>query len=195
MSHPICIVRDMSTDLLAHYAEDGPVASCWRFLELVLGDQSDFLKAWHMMSPNLRLCRSQAWLWNNRSHPFVEGHLEALADWLVDYPAGQSHPTIHAQTLWGEFEAIELRTFDEAWQDSYARQLGAASHPRPIGPNLELVLMIPTDGRVIQFDTPTLVTDSLPFVMEFVDGWHVAAFGDRLPVSGWPPDLAPTVKN
>ncbi len=66
-------------------------------------------------------------------------------------------------------------------------------HPRPIGLDLELVLMIPTDGEVMQFEGPTLVDNALPFVMRLeIDGWRVAALGDRLPMPGWPPDLYPS---
>lgn len=138
-----------------------------------------------MMDDNLRLCRAQAWLWNNWTFPEIGGRLDELADRFVRGPWP-------GDDLWDAFAQIELAQLAEAWGEAYARDLGAASYPRPIGVDLEVVLMVPTDGNVMTFDQPTLVSSALPFVVRHVDGvWWLAGYGDFVPVPGWPPQLEP----
>ena len=93
------------------------------------------------MDDNLRSCRAQAWLWNNRTAPDVASRLDELASEFIDGPPAPHSP------LWIEFANIELGMIRAAWADVYAQVLGAASDPRPIGLDLELVLMVPTRGQ------------------------------------------------
>lgn len=169
-------------ELAAHYGPGGPVAAAFQWLELVLV-AGDFRAAWERMDANLRLCRAQAWLWNNRTHPLFAplDPLEQIAPLLVDGgpPA-----------LWDDFAAVELEQLQAAWMSKYERELGAASRPRPIGVDLEIVVLIPTDGTVTRFETTTLVDDALEFIVRNVEGrWLIAAYGDQLPEPGWPPSI------
>lgn len=178
--------------IASHFAPDGPVATCFTFLESVLGPEPDYLKAWGLMDRNLRLCRAQAWLWNNRDYSPIGDSLQELAEWMAGGSDDQNPPTPLASRLWVEFEKIELQMIEDSWRASYNRVLGAASHARPIGIDLELVVMLPTDGDVVLFEKPTLVDEALLYVMRFeADAWRVAAWGDRLPEPGWPPNLNP----
>lgn len=166
----------------AHFAPGGPVDTVQSFMAAAIGQRS-YERCWELMDDNLRLCRAQAWLWNNRSHPQIGSDLDELAAELVSGPGSD---------LWEAFAEVELDQLVEHWAESYARDLGAASHPRPIGVDLELVLLLPTDGEVLMFDEATLVDDVLPFVVRRVGGsWAVAAYGDFVPVPGWPPQFQP----
>lgn len=148
-------------------------------------EQRSYQRCWELMDENLRLCRAQAWLWNNRSHPLVGSDLDGLAAGFVSGRGGD---------LWEPFAEIELDQMAQQWAEGYARNLGAASHPRPIGVDLELVVMMPTDGEVLMFNEATLVRDPIVFVVRAVEGsCAVAAYGDFVPVPGWPPRFEPPV--
>jgi hypothetical protein len=137
------------------------------------------------MDTNLQRCRAQAWLWNNRTHPDVAGYLDELLDeFMADSPD---------DPLWDEFAKIELDQLIGSWQRLWDRELGAASHPRPISPDLELVILVPTDGNRLVFEGDTLVPDALPFTVRTTsDGLRIAAYGDFVPEPGWPPRLTPS---
>lgn len=174
-------------ELEAYYAPGGAPDTCFQFLDAIFVRGSYDL-AWSMMDENQRLCRAQAWLWNNRSFPDIAPHLDGLAAWLLDGP----HP---GEEIWTSFSAIELQGIVDAWGDKYARGLGAASRPRPIGVDLELVVLAPTDGESFQVSGPTLLSDALVWTVRHTcDGCRIAAWHDRLPVPGWPPDLYPDVQ-
>jgi hypothetical protein len=89
--------------------------------------------------------------------------------------------------LWGAFAEIELRQL-LAVPGMTIANLGAASRPRPIDVDLELVILVRTGGQPLMFETEILLTDALPYLMRSTEaGWVVAAYGDRLPEPGWPP--------
>lgn len=162
-----------------HYGEGGSVHALIHWLKLVMEDR-DYRSAWPLMDENLRRCRAQAWLWNAGQHyPFIaENRVEYAEDFVQDVPAHQ---------LWDDFAADDLNGIHEAWSEFYARQLGASDRTRPIGLDLELVVMIPTGGTPLQFDEPTVV-EALLFIMRHVENrWLVAAWADHLPEPGWPP--------
>jgi hypothetical protein len=166
-------------ELHAHFGPGGPVAAIRHFLRLI-HEAQDFPAAWRMMDDNLRLCRAQAWLWDNRNSPDVAVFdLANAADAIAKIDS--RHP------LWGEFPATELRQLLGV-PDMTIANLGAASRPRPIDVDLELVIVMRTGGEPLMFDSETLLTDALPYLMRSTDaGWVVAAYGDRLPEPGWPP--------
>lgn len=169
-------------ELAAHFGPDGPVMPARDFLEAITLE-GNYLKAWQLCDDNYRLCRAQAWVYNNREHPLFEGvDLGSLVD---DLAAMQ--PT---SAWWDSFADIELAGFREAWSQHDATTIGAASRPRPIGLDLELVVFIDTGGEVTVFDGDTLVADALTYTMRREPaGWRVAAVGDRLPEPGWPPTI------
>jgi hypothetical protein len=166
-------------EMLAHVGPGGPVDAVRRWSELVLVD-GDLREAWPLMDEPLRLVTAQAWLWANRTHvavtPFDCDEVAAsLASLSFDHP------------LWPAFEETQLGEFREAWRDFNHSDWGAASRPRLIAPDYELVLFMHTGGEVLTLETETLMP-SLPFVVRSTpNGWLVAAFSDQLPEPGWPP--------
>ena len=135
----------------------------------------------------LRLCRTQAWLWNNRTHPDIAAlDLEEEAERIAAVPSGSS--------LWSDFAITELDQLNETWPHRFKAmeegRLGAGSATRVIGPDLEVVLLMEATGEVEVFDQPTLVPDTFPFAVRMTDyGWRVAAYADFIPEPGWPPEF------
>lgn len=169
-----------------HYGPDGPVAVCWEFLDCIF-QHGSYDDAWPLLDENHRRCRAQAWIWNNREFSDIAGRLEELSEWLTVGP----HP---GELIWDQFCEIELRTAVDAWAERYRRGLGAGSRPRPVGPDLEVVVLVPTDGDVVQFTEETLVTDALVWLVRRTsDGLRLAGWSDREPVPGLPPDLYPDI--
>ena len=75
-----------------------------------------------------------------------------------------------AGELWASFAMTDLDQLHETWQRHFdaldAGTLGAASHTRAIGPDLEVVVLTDvgtTDPAT--FDEPTLLTDTLVFTV------------------------------
>lgn len=166
-----------------HYQPGGPVRVVWDFLAAVFEQQS-FDAAWTLMDDNLRLCRVQAWLWNNREHPIHLGRdRELLTAGLLEQ---------RVDCYWPYFAQIELAQLHENWGDLYRQGLGAASHTRVIGPDLELIITTPVGDTTLRIDEPTLLDNALLYIVRYTaDGWRVAAYCDFLPEPGWPPTLRP----
>ena len=57
--------------------------------------------------------------------------------------------------------------------------------------DLEAVMFLHLDGgEPIQVHEDTLVMSELLFLMRHRDGrWRIAAHGDQVPTSGWPPSI------
>jgi len=171
--------------IASHFGPDGPVAAVYAWLDLVRAD--DFGSAWVLMDDNLRLCRAQAWLWNNRSHPDIAAlDLDEEAKRIAAVPSTSS--------LWPDFAITELDQLNGTWPHRFKAmeegRLGAGSATRVLGPDLEVVLLMEGTGEVEVFDQPTLVPDAFPFAVRMTDhGWRVAAYGDFVPEPGWPPEL------
>jgi hypothetical protein len=173
-------------DRIAHHlGPDGPVAVVYAWLDLVKA--GDFAGAWVLMDDNLRLCRAQAWLWNNRFFPDIgASDLEKEARRMTAVPS--------TSRLWSDFAAIELQQLLDTWPHRFKAleegRLGAGSATRVLGPNLEIVLLLEGSGEAMVFDEPTLVSDAFLFVVRMTDGgWRIAAYGDFVPEPGWPPQL------
>ncbi len=186
---PDSIRSDASVEqqqMTAHYGEGGPVAAA--FLWLAAVTDGDFAKAWSLMDDNLRLCRAQAWLWNNRiALRFDQPRLDAAAKELAR--GNLEHP------LWSDFARIEVEQLRETWERFIAAhrrgRLGAASHNRVVGIDLEQVVLADLgDEDQLVFNEPTAI-DGLVLLMRHVDSaWRVAGyFGQEPPESGWPPRL------
>lgn len=178
-------LEQTAEELAAVYGPGSPADAATEFVFAVLEDR--FAEAWRYMAPGYRLCRAQAWLWNNRLHPdFAGADLDAQAATLAE----EHSP----HRFWDEFAASEARGFADALADFLPRGYGAASRPRPLGPDLELVIYAPTDGApFVRLDAPTLLEDPyLAVMLRTPEGWRLAQWGsDRLPLPGWPPDLYP----
>lgn len=168
-----------------HYGEEGPVAIAYEWLEVIA--DHDYATAWDLMDKNLRLCRSQAWLWNNRD-TLGDEDLDSRASLLVQ-PGSES-------PLWEQFAHTELGQLHGTWAHHFAAMsagtLGAASATRIVGPNLEVVVLVDLDStQPVVYDKPTLITDALVFLVRHtLRGWRVAGYEDRPPDPGWPPQFS-----
>lgn len=113
----------------------------------------------------------------------------------LDSAAAEMSNAASDNPLWSILATTELDQLHETWRAHFdaleAGTLGAASHTRVIGPDLELVLLVdPRATNPAIFDEPTLLTDAFVFTVRMNgEGWQVAAYGDHLPTSGWPPVL------
>jgi hypothetical protein len=178
-------VTDQQTpeELAAHYGHGGPVemANAYMYGILELGD---YAAVWPLCDDNLRLVAAQSWLWANREHPVVARYdRDAAAAGLAN--DGPAHP------LWEAFAVTTLDEHREAWAGVNLTTIGAASRPRPIGTDLELLIFLDTGGEAIVVQEPTLIDNAILFIMRSTPtGWRVAAIGDRLYEPGWPPELA-----
>jgi hypothetical protein len=146
-------------------------------------DASDYRQAWQLADANWRLCRAQAWIWNNRDHPLVAGFdREAAAIGLAADPSDYA--------LWNAFASTELDQFTEAWSEPDLRAYGAASRPRRVSDG-EIVMLVDLSeypgGAMVHEATP--VTGVPFFVRKVAGNWVIAnVAGDHLPKPGWPPD-------
>jgi hypothetical protein len=134
------------------------------------------------MDDTLRLAVAQYWIYANRrnTQDFPRQAWDTIAQHLSETPLSHT-------TLADNFSTIMVWWFQqipynpETW--------GAASRPRPIGIDCELVLFIDTKGEPLSFDEPTLIDTELILAMRSTpDGWKVAALSDRMPKPGWPPE-------
>lgn len=170
--------------LASHYGPGGPVETASQWLRGV--GEGDFAKVWAGMDDNYRLCVAQAWLWSNRTNPYVVGRdLNQEAHRLVTEPTEVD--------LWEPFARTEMREIrqmcDRLPQLLESGTLGAGSSSRVVGPDLEVIIFMETD-EVLVFNDPTLVDTAFPFTLRMTeDGWKVAAYGDFVPEPGWPPNF------
>jgi len=139
------------------------------------------------MDTNLRLCRAQAWLWNNRNGADVSAlDMEPEAEWMAAVPSTSS--------LWSSFATTELGQLHQTWPHRFQAlnegRLGASSATRVLGPDLEVVVLVGGDGQPEVFDEPTMV-DAMVFTVRITDdGWKLA-YTDFIREPGWPPRFEP----
>jgi hypothetical protein len=153
------------------------------FVEAVL-TRRDYAEAFEYADYNWRLCRAQAWLWNNREGTEIAGlDLAEEAKALVGTEA-------HMHPLWDAFAETELNQFHEVWSNMRERQHGVGSASRPVEDG-EIVMMVDIDD----FPDGALATEptevrAVPFLVRKIrDEWLVANIvGDHLPIPGLPPD-------
>jgi GNAT superfamily N-acetyltransferase len=173
------------TDDPGHYGDDGPVAAATRLLDAV--GAGSFGKVWALLDSNLRQCRAQAWLWNNRIALEREssGTPDAMLRELMNGPA----PTV----LWREFAAVELAQLTDVWGEwlrlAAAGSLGAASRTRMVGPGYEHVLLADTSDGPISVQQPTSMHVLALTLHHDAEGWTIAAYSTELPEPGWPPNF------
>jgi len=160
----------------------GPVAATRRWITAVM-HEGDWEAAWLLTDDLLRLAHAQAWLWPKRMSPDLAGDdLDELAAELCE--RGPDHP------LWEEFAEMALYTYQQTWQDFDLSRWAVAGRPRPVAPDLEVVLFLRAeDDPIIAVQGGIMV--ARPFLMRYCEGsWLVAHAGsDQLPVPGWPPEF------
>lgn len=173
-------------ELQVHYGPAGPVEVARRWLEAVLR-AGDYARAWALMDDNHRLCRAQAWVHNNQDSPDI-----ALRDRIQFAEALASSPS--TDPLWADFAGTELAQMRRTWSDVDLAGLGAASRPRPVGVDLELVVFVRPEEQPAGGMTTgaTLIPSAIVFTMRSTSaGWLIAALDDRVPLPGWPPEFNP----
>lgn len=164
------------------YASDGPVATALAWTEAMA--QRRYLDAWGLSERNWRLCRGQAWLWNNRDVLQERGYndLEGLAEMLDDGPA--EHP------LWHEFQGSETMQFADALADLDVENLGVSTRRRVTGIDHELVVLLPLgphkEGYACGDLLPSALAERLDSPLSY--GVPLAGYGAMTPPTpGLPP--------
>jgi hypothetical protein len=159
-------------DVDAHYGPNGPVASALAWVEMVLDGR--LADAWPSTSAIFRLALTRHWCWRNRAALHSQGHDPLLvAAALAD--DGPAHP------LWPAFDRSQ-KPPESAVRDAETRWI-AAGPPEPVGPDLEVVELVPakTAGRGHHAPPLTLLVRLSP------RGWLVAGHGRSPTQPGWPP--------
>ena len=91
--------------------------------------------------------------------------------------------------LWPGFEEDSDTESREAWPTFNHDDWGAASRPRPVPPDCEIVLFMHTGGERLQIAQATLVENPIILLMRSTsEGWLVRGFADHPPQPGWPPE-------
>jgi hypothetical protein len=129
--------------------------------------------------PQLRLALVRSWIWANRAHPLLAGpnRDELAAALAAEKPF---HP------LWDAFAQTQLDEFAEKWRDFDRENWGAASRPRPITPDYELVLLVYTGGKEIRVERETEVEAIALLMRSTPAGWRVAGFSEAPLIYEWP---------
>ncbi|MBG0827543.1 hypothetical protein HS041_07175 [Planomonospora sp. ID67723] len=161
----------------------GPVAIAEEWREAIL--QGDFKKIWQLSEDNWKLCRIQAWIYNNREQlkAFDREDLDRLAEDLLQ--------KTEKSRLWRPFIKSEKLQFKEAWGIARKELWGVAGKRRCLGPNYELVILTPLGERETGYivNAPAGLPAAMQLLMHKSDGqWKLAAFGAHAPpLPGWPP--------
>ena len=152
------------------------------FVSAVLGD-GNYRRAWAFADKNWRLCRAQAWLFNNSGLlSMVDLDKEKVAHGL-----SRLDPT---HEMWLPFSACELEQFTTAWASIPLERMAVATNRRRVEDG-EIVLLVDRssypDQLIMWQPTPAI---GLPFLVRNDGyGWLVSNHvGDRPPLPGWPPD-------
>ncbi len=144
----------------------------------------DFEHVWSLSEHNWRLCRAQAWIWNNRTLLGLDDLRAAQQMALALSEVDSLHP------LWPEFARSERNQFLEWFAGAPTEEWGVASRRRPVGPGYELLIFMPRGNRPqgYLFTQPTVIPGWAVLTHLTTDGWRVAAFGaEAAPQPGWPP--------
>ena len=171
------------------YSEIGPLAVAGAFVR-DLAD-GNFEEAWLLADANWRLCRAQAWIFNNLKALGVSD--QASRDVMAAHLAAGPHAN---DSTWKSFASIEAAAFMSLLGDFDDDKWGWSQRRRIVGPTHELILAMPLpsdapDGFVV--DKPTILTESIKVLI----GAHVVEEGvfylvaglnnETAPTPGWPP--------
>lgn len=163
-------------EIEAHMA--GPVAAALTFLELLKAGRVE--EAWPLADVEWRLGRLQAWLWNNRSHPFFTDLDEEAAAGVGGAPD---------RWWWPSFIDSDARAWSREVPDS--ANWGVGTRPRLVEIDYELVVFFETGGKPLRFTEPTDIPCAMQVLLHAVDGrWLVAAINRPRYQPGWPPTFA-----
>ncbi|MFF1661391.1 toll/interleukin-1 receptor domain-containing protein [Streptomyces sp. NPDC058258] len=162
----------------SHFGESGPVTAATNWLMNVKRGKKR--EVWKVLTRELRLALTQDWIIANEGHPdFATYSRDELAEELS---AKSSRHPLSKHLLRSKLQVLQhhYRRWDiDGW--------GAASNPRRIGLDYELVVMAAADEGVLitEEGEPLSV---YPILMRKVGpGWMVANFTAAYPIPGWPP--------
>lgn len=171
---------------VSRFGTAAPATAAMEWIEALLRGQFD--SVWAVMTNDFRLAWVQDWIVRNpmvMSDPLVRGTRDDFAAELA--VAEPSHP------LWIHARRVIERTIRGSIENLANREIGTGSRPRPIGPDLELIRVIPLDQLdvdehgVHQWRPGQTVENLTVLVQSSPDGWRLAGLSDRLPRPGWPP--------
>lgn len=145
-----------------------------------------FVELWASAEANWRLCRAQAWVWNNRLQLKLssEEQMQSLAEDLSQL--NSEHP------LWSTFLEIERQSYLKTLSNFRPGEWGVATGRRCVGPGYELFQFSRLSGEFrhgLEVLATTIMPDSTTLLMHLSpQGWKVAATGAYAPPQpGWPP--------
>jgi hypothetical protein len=180
---PLKDIADRAEDLATR--EGGPSDIAWQWISAVCSGHYE--TAWELSEYNWRLCRAQAWLWNNKwiwnnAATAIYGTRDEIATALAS--SDVRHP------LWLPFVQTEEKHFLEVWKDVQPEKWGIASNRRPTGRGYELVVFSPL-GRYRHgylLHAPAYISNLQLLMHKTKDGWLMASVGSVAPPDpGWPP--------
>jgi hypothetical protein len=123
---------------------------------------------------------AQAWIWANRADPELAGFerddaATSLASLACDHP------------LWELFADTQARECRGVYADFNHEDWGAASRPRPVPPDCEIVRYMRCDGEILDITEPMAVKAHDLLMRHTPDGWLLRGFSDTPRQPGWPP--------
>jgi hypothetical protein len=172
---------DVDPAMADRYSVTGPIVVADTFWRAAI--KGDYVTAWDHADDNWRLCRAQAWLWNNRDH--FGDDLETLGD-LAECLVRDRESC----PVWENFVHVERQQFIDEWGDINPDEFGAGSTRRVVAPGYEIVRFIPLGEfrRGFIVHEPHIVLRGFQFLVHLTDdGWRVSSFAEAAPVPGWPP--------
>lgn len=193
---------------LAHYAAGGPVDCAHRWLKALLDDQ-DFPAFWVATHPTLRLCLAQEHLLrivagdvgdDTETIELIIAERRDDLDFIAGNLASPAGPGFHN---WPAFVDDVLNTYASRWAPIEPDRWGAASRPRLVAPDLELVLLVDTGGEpfIVPAGAEPVDVGHLPHLWLLLAhhakrGWQVAGYSTTaapsgMPEPGWPPVQPP----
>ncbi len=173
--------RQTDEEIASHYGPGGPVRAALDWLIAIYRD-ADLAGAWSLTDPGYRRRLVEAFVQANDEHPFLRGY---AVDELTEGLIGGDH------ALWEGFAEVLLGQLVDAWPDADTTQIAAASRPRPLGPDSELVIFLNTGGKQVMIEGGPQLVPAAQLKMHLVgDSWLVAAFSP--PSSGG--DVSPALE-
>ncbi len=176
-------MRVVVADLQAHMGPGSAVAAAQDWLRLV--KRRRMAEVWQRIDRDLRLTLAQSWIIANEDHPGLKGYdKDELAATLA-----RSRPPRHP--LLKPFFATQLSEFSSAYATYGVDTWGAAERPRRFKLDLELVILMKSDGELFVWE-PGMERLAFPLLMRRQLGdWYVASLEAAIPHPGWPPKLEP----
>lgn len=168
--------------LESRFGEEGQIGVALRFVGAAADGRYE--DAWELADDNWKLCRAEAFLWNNRN--FYGDDQSVLDRLAAEITAGPSDAEV-----WEEFVETERGQYVQTWGDIDVNQWGAASRRRRIAPDYELVILTPLGKYETGFMVHGLT--ALPAAVTLVmhrtsHGFRVASHvAEAPPIPGWPP--------